>query len=275
MNAAMPPLSRGGSSRAAILLGFALGGFFDGILLHQVLQWHHLLSGLEGETWRDIRVQILADGVFHLLMYVLAAIGLWLLWRHRHDAAARSGRRLAASLLLGFGIWHIADIALVHWILGLHRIRMAVETPLLWDLLWLAVFGIAAVAAGLWLRARAGADPGGGGAHPIPAMLLAGIVASAAVSASLPLPATATPDGRTPLLVWFLPGTAPAEIFAAIDALDGRTVWSDASGEVYLIAAGGDLSLWDRRLWPLYRHNALPVSSSVFPAACFRAMRLT
>lgn len=25
-------------------LGFALGGFFDGILLHQILQWHHLLS---------------------------------------------------------------------------------------------------------------------------------------------------------------------------------------------------------------------------------------
>lgn len=35
--------------RAALaggLLGFALGGFFDGILLHQVLQWHHLAFGL-------------------------------------------------------------------------------------------------------------------------------------------------------------------------------------------------------------------------------------
>lgn len=27
-----------------ILLGLSLGGFFDGILLHQILQWHHLLS---------------------------------------------------------------------------------------------------------------------------------------------------------------------------------------------------------------------------------------
>lgn len=32
---------------AGYMLGFGLGGFFDGILLHQLLQWHHLLSGLE------------------------------------------------------------------------------------------------------------------------------------------------------------------------------------------------------------------------------------
>lgn len=28
----------------AFLLGVGLGGFVDGILLHQVLQWHHLLT---------------------------------------------------------------------------------------------------------------------------------------------------------------------------------------------------------------------------------------
>jgi uncharacterized membrane protein len=27
---------------AGILLGLGLGGFFDGIILHQVLQWHHM-----------------------------------------------------------------------------------------------------------------------------------------------------------------------------------------------------------------------------------------
>jgi uncharacterized membrane protein len=29
---------------AGLLFGLGLGGFFDGILLHQVLQWHHMLS---------------------------------------------------------------------------------------------------------------------------------------------------------------------------------------------------------------------------------------
>jgi len=56
-----------------LMLGLAFGGFFDGIVLHQILQWHHLLSGLSGGRFADLRVQLLADGLFHALMYGLAA----------------------------------------------------------------------------------------------------------------------------------------------------------------------------------------------------------
>ena len=56
------------------MLGFALGGFFDGILLHQILQWHHLFSLVPGMA--DLRLQVLWDGYFHLLMYVVAFVGL-------------------------------------------------------------------------------------------------------------------------------------------------------------------------------------------------------
>ena len=49
---------------AGFLLGFSLGGFFDGILLHQVLQWHHLLSNVQAAALQDIRAQMLADGLF-------------------------------------------------------------------------------------------------------------------------------------------------------------------------------------------------------------------
>jgi hypothetical protein len=51
---------------AAFILGFALGGFFDGILLHQVLQWHQFFSLVGGRNVRDIRTQVLADGLFHV-----------------------------------------------------------------------------------------------------------------------------------------------------------------------------------------------------------------
>ena len=68
---------------AAGVLGFALGGFFDGILLHQVLQWHHFLSLVPGESLRDIRAQILADGMFHVAVYIITAIGLWMLFAGR------------------------------------------------------------------------------------------------------------------------------------------------------------------------------------------------
>lgn len=63
---------------AVIILGFGLGGLFDGILLHQVLEWHHLLSLVEPvEGSLSLRDQILADGLFHVLMYGVIAYGLW------------------------------------------------------------------------------------------------------------------------------------------------------------------------------------------------------
>lgn len=34
---------------AGILFGFGLGGFFNGIFLYQVLQWHRMLS-----TWYPV-----------------------------------------------------------------------------------------------------------------------------------------------------------------------------------------------------------------------------
>src|SRR5690606_21137443 len=90
------------------LLGFGMGGFFDGILLHQVLQWHHLLSAYQAGPLGDLRVQVMADGIFHVLMYVVAMAGLWGLYRARR-AGPPTRRRLLAAFLVGFGIWHVVD----------------------------------------------------------------------------------------------------------------------------------------------------------------------
>lgn len=35
---------------AGVFLGLGLGGFVDGILLHQILQWHHMISNLQPLT---------------------------------------------------------------------------------------------------------------------------------------------------------------------------------------------------------------------------------
>jgi uncharacterized membrane protein len=37
---------RGAIIAPGILLGSGLGGFIDGILLHQILQWHNMLSSV-------------------------------------------------------------------------------------------------------------------------------------------------------------------------------------------------------------------------------------
>jgi uncharacterized membrane protein len=147
-----PISSTMGSGRlrtAGFLLGFALAGFFDAILLHQVLQWHHLLTEMQSDPFHDRSVQILADGLLDLLMYVIAAAGLWLLWSARREfAEPGADRLLLARGLIGFGVWHMLDGLVVHWLLGLHHIRADSPNPLFWDLLWFFLFGVLFVAAG-------------------------------------------------------------------------------------------------------------------------------
>lgn len=248
---------------AGYLLGFGLGGFFDGILLHQVLQWHHLLLGIERAPFQDIKVQILADGLFHVLMYFIAMAGLWLLWKARQEfAAPKADRLLLANAFIGFGAWHILDSVLSHWILGIHRIRMNVENVLFWDVLWFVVFGIVFVVIG-WLLRR-GADTGtggtgsGAGSHgTATAMLLALIVAVAGPVAALP------PADVTTVMVFFKSGTKPNEIFKAIDAVDGRILWAARSGDVWA------LDIKDKsKTEVFYRHGAYLVSNSALAIGC-------
>ncbi|WP_226951254.1 DUF2243 domain-containing protein [Rhizobium terrae] len=239
---------------AGLALGFGLGGFFDGILLHQILQWHHLLSGIE-EARQDIRILILTDGLFHILMYVITGVGLWLLAHTRREfSSAGADRRLLANAIVGFGIWHVLDALLSHWVLGIHRIRMEVDNPLFWDLLWLMVFGLVPLVIG-WIIRGGGSASGGRTARSPFGLVLAAMVAG-------PLAALPAPKEST-VMVMFRPGITSAEAYAAVQAVDGRIVWVDQSEQLWAI----DLSNGARRS-DLYRHGALLVGDSIIPAGC-------
>ena len=95
---------------AGLLPGIALGGFFDGIVLHQILQRCHLLSAIEGQPRLDLRMQPVMGGVFHGLMYVVLAAGLMLLIKARHDfALSKADGDLFAGTLISFGLWNVLD----------------------------------------------------------------------------------------------------------------------------------------------------------------------
>ncbi len=258
--------SRRSLAWAGFILGAALGGFFDGILLHQVLQWHHFLSLVEGEALRDIRNQILADGAFHVAVYAIAAVGLWLLWRGRAGfAGSGSDWRLLGSAVLGFSVWQFADVVLFHWIAGIHRIRVDVPNPLVWDIGWMVVFGVPTLILALWLirRAGEGGPPGATRRPAAVAMILGLTVLVAGPVAALP------PPGVTTTMVLFRPGTGAADAFAAVAAIDGRVLWADPSGELLAVetARAGDG-------WRLYGRGALLVSSSALVAGCLAWTRV-
>jgi uncharacterized membrane protein len=97
---------------AGILFGLGLGGFFDGIVLHQLLQWHHMLTsaGYPADSVRNLQVNVLWDGVFHAATYIFVALGLAILWRHARRAHRRwSWRLLPATMLIGFGAFNLVE----------------------------------------------------------------------------------------------------------------------------------------------------------------------
>lgn len=246
----------GGSSIvASAVIGVALGGFFDGILLHQILQWHHFLSLVPGQALRDTKNQILADGAFHVLMYAVAALGLVLLWRSRMRLAdPASGTRLLGGALLGFGAWQFIDVVVFHWIVGIHRIRVDVASPLPWDIGWLVVFGLPPSLAAFWLLRRVSTSfPGPG---PAMAAGLALAVIGAGQLAALP------PSGSTATFVVFPTGTSARAAFGAVAAVDGHVIWADPSSQVLVIEPASDQTPWS-----LYRHGALLVGRTS-PGGC-------
>lgn len=239
----------------AAVLGFALGGFFDGILLHQILQWHHLLSLVPGVS--DMRLQVLWDGYFHALMYVIAAVALWGLWRTQRLAASIGGRGLSGAVLIGFGAWHILDSIASHWVMGIHRIKLDSPNPLLWDLVWFAAFGVLPLALG-WLLLWRGTAPKSGVGGSAAAALVLVTLTGAAGAWSLRAP----PDQRFTTVV-FAPGVSPRGAMAAVTAADARLVWSDPSLGVLIVEVGNAAK------WRFYGHGALLVSGSGLPSGCY------
>lgn len=146
--------------RAGILFGIGLGGFFDGIVLHQILQWHHLLSD-HGDypvtTVAGLEVNTLWDGLFHSFTYIAVAAGLALLWRAaRLPHSPWSTRLLVGLLLMGWGSFNLVEGTVDHQILGIHHVNETVARSqwIWWDLGFL-VWG-AAMLVGGWALARSG-----------------------------------------------------------------------------------------------------------------------
>ncbi|WP_151635921.1 DUF2243 domain-containing protein [Noviherbaspirillum aerium] len=140
---------------AGIFFGLGLGGFFDGIVLHQILQWHHMFTsaGYPPDSVANLEFNTLWDGLFHASTYVFVVIGLVLLWRAAHRRHLWwSGRMLVGSMLMGFGIFNLVEGIVNHQILQIHHVNETVPQDqwLAWDIAFLA-WGAAMLAGGWWL----------------------------------------------------------------------------------------------------------------------------
>ncbi len=143
---------------SGVLFGLGLGGFFDGIVLHQILQWHHMVSSwYPPDTLENLRLNTTWDGLFHSTTYVFVAVGLYLLWRTAHRRHLHwSSKMLAGTLLLGWGWFNLVEGVIDHELLGVHHVneQAPLDQRIYWDMGFL-IWGAAMVVIG-WLLLRAG-----------------------------------------------------------------------------------------------------------------------
>ena len=153
-----PHVIRPPSRLPGLLYGLGLGGFVDGIVLHQVLQWHHMVSATEDRpmtTLAGLEMNTLADGFFHVATWFLvlgASIATLVAWRQGRVAPSWSFH--FGLVLVGWGCFNLVEGVVDHHLLQVHHVRDDLGAPLVWDLAFLAS-GLVLVGLG-WLLHRAG-----------------------------------------------------------------------------------------------------------------------
>lgn len=148
---------------AGILFGLGLGGFFDGIVLHQLLQWHHILSSwYPVNTIENLELNTRWDGAFHSATYLFVIAGLFSLWRTAQTHHLFwSSNLLTGTMLIGFGAFNVIEGLIDHHLLGIHHVNELVdpEYHIYWDLGFTA-WGAAMLLIGYYLLRRGQRESG-------------------------------------------------------------------------------------------------------------------
>ncbi|MBD1918274.1 MULTISPECIES: DUF2243 domain-containing protein [Cyanophyceae] len=111
---------------AGFLIGFGLGGFIDAIVLHMLLQWHHLVSGrVPMNTLVGLQRNVMWDGVLSAGMWLVVVVGLGVLWRgvQQTPIVPLTTSAFVGWILMGWGGFQLFDSVFFHALLGLHHIR--------------------------------------------------------------------------------------------------------------------------------------------------------
>jgi uncharacterized membrane protein len=140
---------------AGLTLGIGLGGFVDGIVFHQLLQFHNMLSArLPPTTVVNLEINMFWDGVFHAFCWLMSVLGLGMLWQVVHRAQTPlSTSTFVGSLVAGWGLFNVVEGVVDHHVLHLHHVTETAH-HLRWDVAFLGA-SVLLVAAG-WTLIRRG-----------------------------------------------------------------------------------------------------------------------
>lgn len=133
---------------ASLLLGSGMGALFDGIVLHQILQWHAMISSrLPPLELVASKVNMFWDGIFHLYCWTAVVVALVILVRELPKAAAPFARDVVTGCALGgWGLFNVVEGLIDHHIAQFHHVHPGIN-QLAWDIGFL-MLGVALMAGG-------------------------------------------------------------------------------------------------------------------------------
>ena len=153
-------VERGDRARtwSGVVIGVGLGGFIDGIVLHQIMQWHNMGSAVvRPDTMMGMKQNMAWDGWFHMATWVITFVGVWMLWSHATQGRfLPSGGAFLGQMLLGWGIFNLVEGLIDHHLLGIHHVRDVPAHVPAYDWMFLGIGGVLFIALG-WLLSRSGA----------------------------------------------------------------------------------------------------------------------
>jgi uncharacterized membrane protein len=119
---------------AGLILGLGLLGAIDGIVFHQLLQWHHMVLS------DNIQLEIFTDGLFTALFSAkLLWGGVKIFQDARNNQLGTSWRIFLGGIFIGGGAFNLVEGIVDHHILEVHRVKPMAENPLMYDLAFLAI----------------------------------------------------------------------------------------------------------------------------------------
>lgn len=113
---------------SGFLFGLGLVAFFDEVVFHQLLAWHHFYDK------STVAVGLFSDGLFHAFSWFATIAAMFLVADLRRRNAFWM-KRWISGMLLGVGFFQLYDGLVQHKLLGLHQIRYDVYiVP--YDIVW-------------------------------------------------------------------------------------------------------------------------------------------
>lgn len=98
----------------SFLFGVGMIGMLDGVVFHQILQWHSVYMHA------DRYHQIMSDGWFHLFVTAIIFLSGIILWKSSPTAKSST---FWGGFLLGAGTFNLLEGILNHHLLSIHHVK--------------------------------------------------------------------------------------------------------------------------------------------------------